>query len=179
MRKRGLNVNVSPRDSQGSPRAGSPRDVKLDLNVLQVKFDSFVKTSDSMSSILNVKLIKQRFADFQTKLKVWRTRDRFRKRQKKQFKRHAERLNEVCNDFLNMFPNDQSIVHECNKTYTEFQDYLRRQYKNEKNLNNFLIGLPENDQEVKPEEIGRLIIKAEIAHKDIQERLTQFVELVK
>ena len=81
--RRGLNVNVSPHGSpRGSPRA-SPRDVNLELKVLQNKFDSFVKTSDSMTSILNVKLIRQRFTDFQTKLKQWRLRDRFRKRMKK------------------------------------------------------------------------------------------------
>ena len=88
-------------------------------------------------------------------------------------------MNEVMNDFLAMFPNDQSIIHECIKTYTEFQDYLRRQYKNEKNLNNFLIGLPKNSPKVEPSEIKRLIDKADVAHRDVQEILYQFVELVK
>ena len=76
---------MSPRDSQSprSPRGGSPRDVKLNLELLQSKFDSFVKTSDSMSSICNIKLINQKFADFSTKLKVWESRDRIRKRWKK------------------------------------------------------------------------------------------------
>jgi len=41
-----------------------------------------------MVSILNVKLIRQRFADFQTKLKIWRANERILKRRKKQFKRN-------------------------------------------------------------------------------------------
>lgn len=48
-----------------------------------------------MASILNVKLIKQRFADFQNKLRVWRLAERQRKRRKRHFKRNRERLTEV------------------------------------------------------------------------------------
>jgi len=48
-----------------------------------------------MASILNVKLIKQRFQDFHMKLKVWKSRDRFRKRLKRQFKKNAEKINEA------------------------------------------------------------------------------------
>ena len=47
-----------------SPRSGFADNVKLDINSLQSKFESFAKNSDGMSSILNVKLIRQRFTDF-------------------------------------------------------------------------------------------------------------------
>lgn len=79
-RKNGINVNVMIRNEFGdhsgtggrqrlnssiSPSKDSPRDnVKLDLAVLQNKFESFCKSQESMASILNVKLIRQRFADF-------------------------------------------------------------------------------------------------------------------
>lgn len=42
-----------------------------------------------MASILNVKLIKQRFTEFQSKLRVWRLSERQRKRRKKHFKRNG------------------------------------------------------------------------------------------
>ena len=48
--------------SSGAPV--TPENVKLDLGALQNKFESFCKNQESMVSILNVKLIKQRFADF-------------------------------------------------------------------------------------------------------------------
>ena len=147
--------------------------------MLQTKFESFCKTSESMTSILNVKQIKQRFADFQTKLKVWKQRDRFRKRTKKAFKRHVERLNEVCDYAQQTFSNDLQVVHECSQIYADFQDYLRKCYKNEKTLNNFLCTLPEHAQTIDPDDLNRLILKQETAHNELSDLYTQFVAVVK
>ena len=57
-------MNVMLKNPEVSPRSGFADNVKLDINSLQSKFESFAKNSDGMSSILNVKLIRQRFTDF-------------------------------------------------------------------------------------------------------------------
>ena len=75
----------------------------LEVSKLQEKFDSFCKTSESMTSLLNVKAIKQRFADFQMKLKQWRLRDKQRKRLKKQFTRNVTKLTDVMKYALSTF----------------------------------------------------------------------------
>ena len=75
-------------DPSSSATPVASENLKVDLNALQAKFEAFCKNQESMVSILNVKFIKQRFADFQTKLKIWRGAERQRKRRKKQFKRH-------------------------------------------------------------------------------------------
>ena len=131
-------------DPSSSATPVASENLKVDLNALQGKFEAFCKNQESMVSILNVKLIKQRFADFQTKLKIWRGAERQRKRRKKQFKRHAARLTEVLEYQAQTFQNDVQLVNDCNSTYNDFQDYLRKCYKNEKTLNSFLAGLPEN-----------------------------------
>ena len=62
----GLNVNRLRQEEEGSGLSPpiTPENVRLDLAALQNKFESFCKNQESMVSILNVKLIKQRFADF-------------------------------------------------------------------------------------------------------------------
>lgn len=70
-------------------------------------------------------------------------------------------------------------MHECNQIYHDFQDYLRKSYKNEKTLNNFLAGLPENTQSIEPDDLQRLILKAETAHAEVRDLYTSFVSVVK
>jgi len=132
-----------------------------------------------MASILNVKLIRQRFADFQSKLKVWRQRDRFRKRMKKQFKRHYQRLTENLDYQMQTFQNDGQVIHECSQLYNDFQDHARKCYKNQKILNNFLAGLPEVAQSIDPDDLSRLILKAESAHNEVRDLYNSFVSVVK
>jgi len=68
-----------------------------------------------------VKVIKQRFADFQTKLKVWRKRERFPKSLKKRFNRNVKSLNELFEYVMQTFQtNDSHVVHDANQLYTDF-----------------------------------------------------------
>ena len=57
-----VNINIS--DDRSSSPGPKNDDNRLELSVLQSKFESFCKTQESMSSILNVRVIKQRFMDF-------------------------------------------------------------------------------------------------------------------
>lgn len=88
-------------------------------------------------------------------------------------------MNEVCDEFTLMFPNDLSLVQECHQIYSDFQDYLRRQYKNEKTLNNFLIGISENSQIIETKDLTRLIGKQDTIHEQRHELYSQFVQVVK
>ena len=63
--------------------------------------------------------------------------------------------------------------------YSDFQDHLRKCYKNEKTLNSFLTGLPEFAQIIEPDELTRLIQKAETAYNELHEVYVQFVDVVK
>ncbi len=130
-----------------------------------------------MASILNVKLIRQRFADFQLKLKVWRKRDRFRARTKKIFVRNHERIAETFDYFAETFENQ--LVGDCHDLYNEFTDYTRKSFKNEKALNTFLAGLSELAQNIEPDDLQRMIGKFETAHTEIHELYQAFVGMVK
>ena len=71
------------------------------------------------------------------------------------------------------------IVQECAQIYSEFQDHLRKCYKNENNMNNFLCGLPELAQNVDPDDLTRLILKEDTAHAEKRDLYLAFVNLVK
>ena len=94
--------------------------IKVSLKSLQHKFQTFSQSRESMASILNVKLIKQRFLDFQTKLKVWKQRERQRKRMKKHMKRNFERLNGFFEYAHQTFQDDTHLVVKSNDYYSEF-----------------------------------------------------------
>ena len=129
---------------------------------------------------MNIKAIKQSFADVQLKLKVWRGRDRIRRRMKKQFKRHSERLNEAFEYFLTTFnENDVQLVHRAKAVYGDYQDYLRKCYKNDKTFVKFLTGLPEAQHYIAPEDLTRLIQKEENAYSEIHQQYVDFVDVVK
>ena len=132
-----------------------------------------------MVSILNVKLIRQRFADFFTKLKIWRQSDRVRKRRKKHFDRNYQRLVEALEYQSQTFQNDVQVVNDCNQIYNDFQVYLRKSYKNEKTLNNFLAGLPEAQPSFKPDDLNLLITRAEQAHATKTDLYSSFIGMVK
>lgn len=61
----------------------------------------------------------------------------------------------------------------------DFQDYLRRCYKNEKTFINFLTGLPEHSLFINPDDLTRLIQKEETKHSEVHAQYVDFVELVK
>ena len=66
--------------------------MKCDLSVVDSAFDKFYKTEESLSGFLNIKVIKQKFADFRKKLDVWKKVGRQRTRNKKNFKKHTKGL---------------------------------------------------------------------------------------
>ena len=65
---------------------------RLDVMVLETHFEKWFREEDSLQAFLNPKVAKQRFADFKTKIQVWRQRDKQRGRLKKVYKKHNQKL---------------------------------------------------------------------------------------
>ena len=77
------------------------------------------------------------------------------------------------------FQNDTHLVSESEQIYAEFSDNLRKLYKNEKTMNDFLCGLPELAQNIDPDDIARLILKQETAFTEKRDLYVAFVNIVK
>lgn len=92
-----------------------------------------------------MKAIKQRFVDFQTKLKVWRNPNfvRARKRQKTRLSKNIERINERFKSAAQNFTAEQDLMSETKQLFDDFAEHSRQALKNEKTLINFMCGLPE------------------------------------
>ena len=66
--------------------------IKCDLNSIDNLFFTFYNNENSLSGLVNVKAIKQKFGEFRQKLDVWKNRDRARKRNKRNFKKYTKNL---------------------------------------------------------------------------------------
>jgi hypothetical protein len=57
--------------------------VKLDLAILDKKYDEWLREDESLSGFLNMKFIKQKNTEFRQKLEAWKKRGDERKRIKR------------------------------------------------------------------------------------------------
>ena len=62
---------------------------RMDVMVLENHFEKWFREEDSLQAFLNPKVAKQRFADFKTKIEVWKSRQKQRLRVKKAYKQHT------------------------------------------------------------------------------------------
>ena len=51
-------------------------DERMDIMVLENHFEKWFREEDSLQAFLNPKVAKQRFADFKTKIEVWKSRQK-------------------------------------------------------------------------------------------------------
>jgi hypothetical protein len=56
------------------------RDLKIDISILDTNFDKWFKEEDSLSGVLNMKVIKQKNVDFRLKIDAWKKRAEERKK---------------------------------------------------------------------------------------------------
>ena len=75
-----------------------------------------MKTSDNMSSYLNSRATKKRFEEFHLKMKIWKEREKYRKRQRDRYKKTSAKI--VANL---EYARDQSFV-ESNELITTVCD---------------------------------------------------------
>lgn len=69
--------------------------MKLDLAIVDNLFDKWYKEEESLSGVLNMKLIKQKNADLRVKLDTWKKRGEERKRHQKRVFEHAKKIREA------------------------------------------------------------------------------------
>lgn len=62
---------------------------RMDVMVLENHFEKWFREEDSLQAFLNPKVAKQRFADFKTKIEVWKSRQKQRLRVKRAYKQHT------------------------------------------------------------------------------------------
>lgn len=62
---------------------------------------------------MNPKVAKVRFADFKTKIQVWKQREKQRSRLKKAYKRHTQKLRQTLIEKTKRFTIDKELVHLC------------------------------------------------------------------
>jgi len=93
---------------------------KCDLAVVDSMFDKFWRTEESLSGFLNVKMIKQKFADFRQKLEVWKNRDRARKRNKRNFKKYTKNLLAAFKKAKTDFTMDNDEITQIGDEFIEF-----------------------------------------------------------
>lgn len=120
------------------------RDLKLDLAIVDNMFDKWYKEEESLSGVLNMKIVKQKNNDIRLKLDVWKKRIDERKRLKKRTFEHGKKLREVFNKFSNDFNIEKDKVLECIVDYNRFIDDKEKFEKEEKIVNDFLSLLPDS-----------------------------------
>ena len=113
---RSVRSNRSNRSNRSD--RSSARGVKFEMFILDKKFDDFIKTSDNMSSYLNTRATKKRFEEFHLKMKIWKEREKYRKRQHDRYKKTSAKI--VANL---EYARDESFV-ESNEIITQvYADY--------------------------------------------------------
>lgn len=120
------------------------RDLKLDLAIVDNMFDKWYKEEESLSGVLNMKIVKQKNNDIRLKLDVWKKRLDERKRLKKRTFEQGKKLREVFNKFSNDFNIEKDKVLECIVDYNRFIDDKEKFEKEEKIVNDFLSLLPDS-----------------------------------
>ena len=153
--------------------------IKLDLSLLDNRLDTYLKAQESLGSLLNAKAIKQRFAEFHLKMKVWKQRNRIRERMKRKNEKISEKLTKAFEKATNDFTVDQDRVQEVNDLYTEFREELMTSIKQEKVLNNFLTNVPETSAMIDVEDLQRIIQKEKTLHTEKKDQLNSLVAKIK
>jgi hypothetical protein len=85
---------------------------------------------------------KNKNSEFRMKVEAWKKRENDRKKIKLRMYDHSKMINEYFEKTkINFEPND--LIHECHNAYLEHTDKLKKIYKDEKTLNDFLSEAPD------------------------------------
>jgi hypothetical protein len=117
--------------------------VKLDLTIVDGLYDKWAAEDDSLSGVLNVKLTKQKNADFRLKLDSWKNRKTERKNLKKRWFEQGKGIRKSFEESKSLFNMDKNLLLDCIDKYNIFCDDNAKLVKETKIINNFLCELPE------------------------------------
>lgn len=76
-------------------------------------FEKWSKEEESLSGVMNMKIVKQKNNDIRIKLEGWKKRYDERKRLKKRSFDHGKKLREIFDKFSNDFNIEKEKVLEC------------------------------------------------------------------
>lgn len=85
----------------------------MDLVVVDNMFEKWSKEEESLSGVMNMKIVKQKNNDIRIKLEGWKKRYDERKRLKKRSFDHGKKLREIFDKFSNDFNIEKEKVLEC------------------------------------------------------------------
>lgn len=83
---------------------------KMDLKVIQDRYEAFKRAQESLSGVLNSKVIKQRFADFRKTMEVWKERQQFRNRMKRNYLKNKQSIRDRLDKAQNEFTFEVDII---------------------------------------------------------------------
>lgn len=119
------------------------RDLKLDLRTVDVLFEKWYREEETLSGVLNMKLIKQRNQEFRSKIEAWKKRRDERKRHQRKAIDQAKKLNAQFEKMQDDFNIDRDRVVGCAIDYKNFIEEKDTIERDEKTINDFLALLPE------------------------------------
>lgn len=120
----------------------SKTEPKLDVRVLQERYEKFKKDQEALSTVVNIKTIRQRYGDFRKKLDVWKERVNFRKRFKRTYLRNKASIREKFDKALHEFSMESKLIQEQLDLYTSFCEVMDARVKEENMINNWLQDMP-------------------------------------
>lgn len=120
-------------------------------------FDKWFKEEESLSGVLNMKLIKQKNADFRVKLDVWKKRADERKRNQKRQFNHGKKIRTAFEKYQDDFNMEKDKVITCMIDYNSFIEAKDRAEKEEKIINDFLCQLPESSSVLEIKDLERIL----------------------
>lgn len=120
----------------------SKTEPKLDVRVLQERYEKFKKDQEALSTVVNIKTIRQRYGDFRKKLEVWKERVNFRKRFKRTYLRNKASIREKFDKALHEFSMESKLIQDQLDLYTSFCEVMEARVKEENMINNWLQDMP-------------------------------------
>jgi hypothetical protein len=119
------------------------RDLRLDLRTVDSMLEKWYREEETLSGVLNMKLIKQRNQELRSKIEAWKKRADERKRHQRRAAEQARKLKAQFAKMQDDFNIEKERVIACVIDYTQFLEEKEDIEREEKTINDFLACLPE------------------------------------
>jgi hypothetical protein len=115
----------------------------LDLTTVDALFDKWYREEEALSTVLNMKVIKQKNVDLRSKLEAWKRRLEERKRLQKRAATQYQKLKTAMERHQEDFNMEKERVIACVLSFIQFYEDKEQVEKDEKIINDFLCQLPD------------------------------------
>jgi hypothetical protein len=117
--------------------------LRLDLIPVDAMFDKWYREEEALSTVLNMKVIKQKNIDLRQKLEAWKRRLEERKRLQKRASTQYQKLKTAMERHQEDFNMEKERVIACVLSFLQFYEDKEQIEKEEKIINDFLCQLPD------------------------------------